>query len=117
MHAADLRRRKLEEACKGYQLLREAGELGDWIKAKEQVAVCADIGTDLEQVEVLQKKFDDFQSDLRANEVRLAEMNQIAHALTQMGQTEAAVKIKHQIDVSSVAWNFLILVRINFSNG
>lgn len=28
------RRRKLEEACKGYQLLREANELADWIRSK-----------------------------------------------------------------------------------
>lgn len=28
------RRKRLEEASKGYQLLREANELADWIKSK-----------------------------------------------------------------------------------
>lgn len=26
--------RKLEEACKGYQLLREANDLAEWIKSR-----------------------------------------------------------------------------------
>ncbi|CAG7718134.1 unnamed protein product, partial [Allacma fusca] len=73
------RQEKLNEACKAYVLVREAAELAQWIKDKEQYAQVqvADVGADvdLEQVEVMQKKFDDFQSDLKANEVRLAEMN------------------------------------------
>lgn len=60
-----------------------------------------DVGEDLEQVEVMQKKFDDFQNDLRANEVRLAEMNEIAVQLMTVGQTEAALKIKTQMQVSA----------------
>jgi spectrin alpha len=62
----------------------------------------ADVGEDLEQVEVMQKKFDDFQADLKANEVRLAEMNEIAMQLMSLGQTEAALKIQTQIEVSSI---------------
>lgn len=58
-----------------------------------------DVGEDLEQVEVMQKKFDDFQNDLRANEVRLAEMNEIAVQLMTVGQTEAALKIQTQMQV------------------
>lgn len=58
------------------------------------------MGEDLEQVEVMQKKFDDFQSDLKANEVRLAEMNEIAMQLINLGQTEAAVKIQTQLQVN-----------------
>lgn len=54
---------------------------------------------DLEQVEVMQKKFDDFQTDLKANEVRLAEMNEIAMQLMSLGQTEAALKIQTQLQV------------------
>lgn len=37
---------------------------------QEAIAAQQEIGTDLEQVEVLQKKFDDFKGDLKANEVR-----------------------------------------------
>lgn len=61
----------MSEACKGYQLLREANDLADWIRSREAVASQQEIGTDLEQVEVMQRKFDDFKGDLKANEVRL----------------------------------------------
>ncbi|KHN88357.1 Spectrin alpha chain [Toxocara canis] len=94
----ETRKRKLEEACKGYQLLREANDLAEWIRSREAVAAQQEIGTDLEQVEVLQKKFDDFKGDLKANEMRLQEMNQIATALTSVGQTETAVRIRQQIE-------------------
>ena len=57
------------------------------------------VGEDLEQVEVMQKKFDDFQTDLKSNEVRLAEMNAIATQLMSLGQTEAALKIQTQVEV------------------
>ncbi|OUC44772.1 spectrin repeat-containing domain protein [Trichinella nativa] len=109
-HLLDLgnqRRKKLEEACKGYQLLREANELAEWIRSKEQLATSHEIGQDLEEVEVLQKKFDEFQADLRAHEVRLAEMNKISTALAAIGQTEAAVKIRHQIDNLNERWQAL----------
>jgi len=78
-------------------LVREAAELASWIKDKENHAQVQDVGEDLEQVEVMQKKFDDFQSDLKANEVQLAEINEIAMQLMSLGQTEAALKINTQI--------------------
>uniref|UniRef100_A0A183DQ64 SH3 domain-containing protein n=1 Tax=Gongylonema pulchrum TaxID=637853 RepID=A0A183DQ64_9BILA len=103
----DTRRRKLEEACKGYQLLREANDLAEWIRSREAVAAQQEIGSDLEQVEVLQKKFDDFKGDLKANEIRLQEMNQIATALTSVGQTETAVRIRQQIEDLNARWRAL----------
>lgn len=66
-----------------------------------------DVGEDLEQVEVMQKKFDDFQSDLKANEVRLAEMNEIAMQLVSLGQTEAALKIQTQMEDLNTKWTSL----------
>ena len=55
---------------RAFVLVREAQELTNWIKTKEQHAQTADVGEDLEQVELMQKKFDDFQTDLKANEQR-----------------------------------------------
>ena len=40
----------------------------------------------------MQTKFDDFQADLKANEVRLAEMNEIAMQLVSLWQTQAAMQ-------------------------
>lgn len=98
------RRDKLEESRKAYQLVREAGELAQWINDKEAVVLSEEVGDDLEQVEVIQRKFDDFQKDLKANEARLVELNTIAERLTAMGQTEAAEKIKIQIEDLNQRW-------------
>ena len=81
--------------------------MAQWIKDKEQVAAVHEVGDDLEQVEVFQKKFDDFMGNLRVNEVRLAEMNEIATRLSNLGQTEAAIKITQQVDDLNQKWTHL----------
>ncbi|XP_056641828.1 spectrin alpha chain isoform X2 [Diorhabda sublineata] len=107
LQLANERRNKLDETVKAYVLVREAAELAGWIKDKEMHAQVQDVGEDLEQVEVLQKKFDDFQTDLKANEVRLAEMNEIAMQLVSLGQTEAALKIQTQMEDLNTKWTDL----------
>lgn len=103
------RQNKLNETVKAYVLVREAADLATWIKDKESHAqiTITDVGEDLEEVEVLQKKFDDFNDDLKANEVRLAKLNEIAVQLTSLGQTEAALKIKTQIQTLNEDWQQL----------
>lgn len=101
------RQDKLNETAKAYVLVREAAELATWIKDKENHAQVQDVGEDLEQVEVMQKKFDDFRADLKANEVRLAEMNEIAVKLMSSGQTEAALKIQTQVQELNDKWSSL----------
>ena len=44
--------------------------------------------------------YDVFLQDLKTNEARLQELNNIADKLTAMGKTEAAEKIREQIAVS-----------------
>ncbi|XP_046383507.1 spectrin alpha chain [Ischnura elegans] len=108
------RKKRLDETVKAYVLVREAAELATWIRDKEQYAQVQvqDVGEgvggeDLEQVEVMQKRFDDFRADLHANEVRLSQMNEIAVQLTSLGQTEAALKIQTQIEDLNEKWTSL----------
>lgn len=101
------RQNKLNETVKAYVLVREAADLSSWIKDKESHAQIKDVGEDLEEVEVLQKKFDDFNDDLKANEVRLAKLNEIAVQLTSLGKTEAALKIKTQVQTLNEEWQQL----------
>jgi spectrin alpha len=98
------RAKHLGETCKAYQLVRDAAEMANWIKVKEQHAQIQDESDDLEQVEVVQKKFDDFQADLKANEARLSEMNEIAVQLVSLGQTDAALKIQAQLEDLNKKW-------------
>lgn len=101
------RQNRLNETVKAYVLVREASDLTNWIKDKQNHAQIEDVGEDLEEVEVLQKKFDDFNDDLKANEVRLAKMNDVAVQLTTLGQTEAAIKIQTQMRDLNEKWHSL----------
>uniref|UniRef100_A0A8C4YSK9 Spectrin alpha chain, non-erythrocytic 1 n=1 Tax=Gopherus evgoodei TaxID=1825980 RepID=A0A8C4YSK9_9SAUR len=79
------RKDMLEKSCKKFMLFREANELQQWINEKESALTNEEVGADLEQVEVLQKKFDDFQKDLKANESRLKDINKVANDLESEG--------------------------------
>lgn len=107
VHLSREKMQRLTETYRAFQLVREANELASWIKTKEQHAQMQPVGDDLEQVELMQKKFDDFQADLKANEVRLSEMNEIAMQLVTLGQTEAAVKIQAQLECVNQKWQDL----------
>ncbi|MFT7796792.1 spectrin alpha chain, non-erythrocytic 1 isoform X4 [Arapaima gigas] len=85
LELGEKRKDMLEKSCKKFMLFREANELQQWITEKEGALTNEELGSDLEQVEVLQKKFDDFQKDLKANESRLREINKVASDLESEG--------------------------------
>ncbi|XP_070531768.1 spectrin alpha chain, non-erythrocytic 1-like isoform X3 [Ptychodera flava] len=93
LELANERKRRLEESVKHHMLIREAGELMVWMNDKEAIAASTEVGEDLEQVEVLTKKFDDFQKDLKANETRLTEINEISRVLQEDGSPEAQIVV------------------------
>uniref|UniRef100_A0A8C7UBU7 Spectrin alpha, non-erythrocytic 1 n=1 Tax=Oncorhynchus mykiss TaxID=8022 RepID=A0A8C7UBU7_ONCMY len=91
------RKDMLEKSCKKFMLFREANELQQWINEKEGALTNEEVGSDLEQVEVLQKKFDDFQKDLKANESRLRDINKVASELESEGlMAEEATMVQAQ---------------------
>ena len=71
LELGDKRKDMLEKSCKKFMLFREANELQQWINEKEGALTNEEMGSDLEQVEVLQKKFDDFQKVLFLRETVL----------------------------------------------
>ncbi|XP_013998412.2 spectrin alpha chain, non-erythrocytic 1 isoform X1 [Salmo salar] len=94
------RKDMLEKSCKKFMLFREANELQQWINEKEGALTNEEVGSDLEQVEVLQKKFDDFQKDLKANESRLRDINKVASELESEGlMAEEATMVQAQEQV------------------
>lgn len=115
MNLGQTRSDKLRESLNAFVLAREAQELAQWIREKQHFAAHQEIGEDLEQVEVMQKKFDDFQADMRTHEERLKEMNQAAQRLRDLGHTEGEV---HLLLVTSLfinqAWGVASSSRYNF---
>merc|ERR1719412_984862 len=79
------RAKKLSDTCRGHQLVREATELSNWLNRMKQHADFEVITDDLEQVEVVQKKIDDFQADITTNETRLSEINEMVLRLDTIG--------------------------------
>ncbi|KAG8447987.1 hypothetical protein GDO86_015185 [Hymenochirus boettgeri] len=97
LEVGEKRKDMLEKSCKKFMLFREANELQQWIHEKEASLTNEEVGADLEQVEVLQKKFDDFQKDLKANESRLKDINKVAEDLESEGLiTEEVQPVQHQ---------------------
>lgn len=101
------RKNRLSDAVKGYQMVRQSAELAKWVKEKEQIATIQVVDDDLEQVETMQKKFDDFICELKSNELRLAEMNDVAQKLKNQGNAKAAAKIVEQVEDLNKQWTVL----------
>uniref|UniRef100_A0A8C7S6A5 Spectrin alpha chain, non-erythrocytic 1 n=1 Tax=Oncorhynchus mykiss TaxID=8022 RepID=A0A8C7S6A5_ONCMY len=102
LELGEKRKDMLEKSCKKFMLFREANELQQWINEKEGALTNEEVGSDLEQVEVLQKKFDDFQKDLKANESRLRDINKVASELESEGlMAEEAHMVQAQDDTDS----------------
>lgn len=71
LELGEKRKNMLEKSCKKFMLFREANELQQWINEKKGALTNEEVGSDLEQVEVLQKKFDDFQK-VRSFQIQLS---------------------------------------------
>ncbi|XP_007530647.2 spectrin alpha chain, erythrocytic 1 [Erinaceus europaeus] len=74
---ADERRRRLLQRYNEFLLAYEAGDMLDWIREKK----AENTGVELDDVWELQKKFDEFQTDLKTNEPRLRDINKVADDL------------------------------------
>uniref|UniRef100_A0A3B4H609 Spectrin alpha chain, non-erythrocytic 1 n=1 Tax=Pundamilia nyererei TaxID=303518 RepID=A0A3B4H609_9CICH len=117
LELGEKRKDMLEKSCKKFMLFREANELQQWIHEKESTLTNEEMGSDLEQVEVLQKKFDDFQKDLKANESRLRDINKVASELESEGlMAEEAPMVQAQVGATSLDLLFHIVCYVQELN-
>ena len=79
---------KLQQALVLVQFLRQCDEVMFWINDKETFVTTDEFGHDLEHVEVLQRKFDEFQKDMVTQEYRVTEVNELADKLVAEGHPE-----------------------------
>ncbi|XP_045481667.1 spectrin alpha chain-like [Harmonia axyridis] len=70
----EIRRKKLVDTVTAFSLIRESSEISSWIKVKGAYVLEGDIGESVEAVEIMQKKFNDFQSDLAEMKIKLIGM-------------------------------------------
>jgi len=88
---ASHRRQRLLDSNQLFNFYREADEVESWIAERESIATSDDYGRDLEHVETLLKKFEDFTRDLVTSGERIASLTAQAQALLDEGNSEGEV--------------------------
>ncbi|XP_026684497.1 spectrin alpha chain-like [Diaphorina citri] len=94
---------KLQQALVLVQFIRQCDEVMFWINDKEAFVTADEFGADLEHVEVLQRKFDEFQKDMASQEYRVTEVNQLADKLVLEGHPERETIVRRKEELSE-AW-------------
>uniref|UniRef100_A0A8C5EG82 Spectrin beta chain, non-erythrocytic 4-like n=1 Tax=Gouania willdenowi TaxID=441366 RepID=A0A8C5EG82_GOUWI len=85
------RKTKLEQQYWLYQLNKEVEELEKWITEREAVASSTELGTDLEDVTVLQEKFTNFASETNNIGIqRMEQVNKMVNEMIDCGHSDAA---------------------------
>ncbi|XP_071961269.1 spectrin beta chain, non-erythrocytic 1-like [Antedon mediterranea] len=78
---AKQRRQQLEEQELIYNFYYEVAETQEWLAEKKLFASCEDLGSDLEHVEELEKRFLAFLEELNSNEERIIRIKTMAEQL------------------------------------
>lgn len=98
---------KLQQALVLVQFLRHWDEVMFWISDKESfVTTSDDFGHDLEHVELLQRKFDEFQKDMASQEIRVQQVNEQADKLITDSHPEHDLIASKKSDLNA-AWSKL----------
>ena len=82
---------RLQQALVLVQFLRQCDEVMFWINDKETFVTTEEFGHDLEHVEVLQRKFDEFQKDMASQEFRVTDVCETADKLVGEQHPESVV--------------------------
>lgn len=94
---------KLQQALVLVQFIRKCEEVMFWINDKGTFVTTEEFGHDLEHVEVLQRKFDEFQKDMASQEYRVSEVNELADKLLLEGHPERDIIVQRKNDLNE-AW-------------
>lgn len=97
---------RLQQALVLVQFLRSCDEVLLWIQDKEAFVTADEFGTDLEHVEVLQRKFDEFQKDMASQEYRVVDVNAQGDKLISEGHPEAETVDKKREELNE-SWQRL----------
>lgn len=97
---------KLQQALVLVQFIRHCDEVMFWINEKSTFLSTEEFGQDLEHVEVLQRKFDEFQKDMASQEYRVIEVNELADKLLQDGHPERDQIVNRKEELNN-AWQRL----------
>ncbi|XP_054256450.1 spectrin beta chain, non-erythrocytic 5 [Indicator indicator] len=92
LQKAETQRKSLQEQFQLHQFEREFQLVDAWFSSKQSVAESDDYGQDLDDVEVLEKKFEDFVNEVKPlGHSKVVSLNELASKLQKEGYSEGDV--------------------------
>uniref|UniRef100_A0A8C3ND41 Uncharacterized protein n=1 Tax=Geospiza parvula TaxID=87175 RepID=A0A8C3ND41_GEOPR len=92
LQKSDTKRKRLQEQLQLYQFEREFQLVDAWLSSKLSVAESDDYGQDLDDVEVLEKKFKDFVNEMKPlGHSKAVSLNELASKLDKEGHSKIDV--------------------------
>ncbi|NXY15062.1 SPTN5 protein, partial [Atrichornis clamosus] len=89
LQKCETQRKRLQEQFQLYQFEREFQLVDAWLSSKQSVAESDDYGQDLDDVEVLEKKFKDFVNEMKPlGHSRVISLNELASKLDKEGHSK-----------------------------
>ncbi|NXJ96213.1 SPTN5 protein, partial [Corythaixoides concolor] len=89
LQKAETQRKCLQEQFQVYQFEREFQLVDAWLSSKQSVAESDDYGQDLDDVEVLEKKFKDFENEVKPlGHSKVVSLNELASKLEKEGHSK-----------------------------
>ncbi|CAF0847409.1 unnamed protein product [Brachionus calyciflorus] len=101
---------RLQQTLRLVKFLRDCDEFLFWVSDKELFVNSEDLGHDLEHVQVLQKKYEEFQKDLSNHEDILVELNRKAEELVDTAKHIDTSQIRVKQKDLNEAWSRLRLL-------
>ncbi|XP_063234159.1 spectrin alpha chain, non-erythrocytic 1 isoform X2 [Bacillus rossius redtenbacheri] len=98
--------RGLEEAQDILEFNNQVEKIEAWIRDKEMMVQAGDTGKDYEHCLALQRKLDDFDSDMRVDDSRIKSINQLADKLIRQGRSDTR-SVQQRRDELNNKWRAL----------
>ncbi|XP_069363525.1 spectrin beta chain, non-erythrocytic 5 isoform X3 [Maniola hyperantus] len=100
------RQQRLQQSLKYFKFVQECEEVQEWISEQMATAASEEYGLDVEHVETLQQAFDNFLTQLHANEGRIEAVCEAGHVLLEENTPEAD-RVKQRIEDIRGLWDDL----------
>ncbi|XP_043236847.1 spectrin beta chain, non-erythrocytic 2-like isoform X8 [Amphibalanus amphitrite] len=102
----ETRRLRLQQSGQLFRFLAEADEAAAWVSDQEQIAASEDYGRDVEHVELLINKFEQFLSGLQSSEERVTSVEESARQLVAGGHPQPERILQRAADLRQ-SWDEL----------